>query len=502
MKHFNTLLVFVLVLLVSGIQAQNRFLEEVFDDITVTENVVYGENISIITIPITGSPLKQPLVMDIYEPVDDELDERPVILMFHTGNFIPHPDNQGTGGTIRDSTLVNIARRLTRMGYVVASVDYRKGWNPIADQQSERVNTLINAAYRGVQDARTAIRYVKRSAEEFGNPYRFDPERITLWGIGTGGYISLNTTVLDDYNKVLIDKFFDEGPDGNPIPMVIQPIHGDIYGTSVGLNPLTGDTLSLPNHVGYDSDFHLSVNMGGAMGDTSWLDPGMIPMISYQVPTDPFAPYVEAVLIVPGVNLPVVEVQGARLVQQLANQYGNNNVFIEANIMDAFTDAANANNDGLEGLFPFLRNDNPLDSAPWSWWSPDNPNHQAGLQTNPDMSFEKANTYADSILGYFAPRAYVALDLEGAVSTNEPFLPEAEIKIMPNPATSSALISTTSQSPIREVTVVDINGRIIDAYRNVDNQYFTVHRHNKTAGVYFLHCRMDHGVVTKRLIFH
>ena len=43
------------------------------------------------------------------------------------------------------------------MGYVVASIDYRTGWNPLAATQSERTYQLINAAYRGVQDARTAL---------------------------------------------------------------------------------------------------------------------------------------------------------------------------------------------------------------------------------------------------------------------------------------------------------------------------------------------------------
>ena len=34
-----------------------------------------------------------------------------------------------------------------RMGYVVASIDYRVGWN-LAATQSDRTNQLINAAYR------------------------------------------------------------------------------------------------------------------------------------------------------------------------------------------------------------------------------------------------------------------------------------------------------------------------------------------------------------------
>ena len=58
------------------------------------------------------------------------------------------------------------------MGYVVASIDYRLGWNPLAATQSERTNQLINAAYRGVQDARTAVRYFRMNAAEQGKRIR------------------------------------------------------------------------------------------------------------------------------------------------------------------------------------------------------------------------------------------------------------------------------------------------------------------------------------------
>src|SRR5690606_6645115 len=152
--------------------------------------------------------------------------------------------------------------------------------------------------------------------EENGNTYRIDTSRIVAWGSGTGGYVSLNAAVLDSYQEILIPKFFSSNvtAEGQPIPMVIPQIHGDIYGTSYGINPLNGDTLSVPNHVGYDSKFQLTVNVGGAMGDTSWLDPGDGPFISYHVPTDPNAPYKEFSLIVPTTGDQVVEVQGSYLV--------------------------------------------------------------------------------------------------------------------------------------------------------------------------------------------
>ncbi len=491
MKNINLLLIFCLFAIMGSLNAQNRYLEEVFDDVEVTLDVQYATNVTV----VTGSAMPQDLLMDIYEPAGDDATQRPVIIMFHTGNFIPFPNNGGTGGTRRDSTVVGMAKRLAKMGYVVASASYRLGWNPIDPEQSERVKTLINAAYRGVQDANTTARFFRKTIAEDGNPYGVDGDRITLWGFGTGGYISLNTAVLDTYEKTLIDKFIGQDDEGTPVPMVNQAISGNPQGD-------INAPINVANHTGYSSDIHLSVNLGGAMGDTSWIDQGDIPIISFQVPTDPFAPYTQGTVIVPVLNLPVVEVQGSYLVQQKMNVLGNNDVFVNANIDDVYTDAANENNDGYEGLNPFLRTAEPLDSAPWDWWSPDNPNHAAGLMTNPNMSFEKAMTYADTIIGYFAPRAYVALDLEALSSRGQNILPETNVRIMPNPANSSALISSIALTPIREVIVADINGRIIAAYKNIDNQYFNIPRDGKPSGVYFVQVRMDEGMVIKKLIFN
>ncbi len=495
MKSFTIVIALVFAAF-TQLYSQQRYLEEVFDGVTVSKDITYGQNITIITVPVTGMPSLQELKLDVYEPEGDTKTDRPLIIMFHSGNFLPHPDNLSTSGTRGDSTVVGLAHRLAKMGYVVASASYRLGWNPIDPSQAQRVNTLINAAYRGVQDARTCIRFFRKNQAEGGNTYGIDPDRVVLWGVGTGGYITLNTTVLDDYNKVLIPKFITQDNEGNPVPMVIQPLHGDP-------NATIQTPLCVPNHVGYSSDFNLSVNLGGAMGDTSWLDEGHPPMISFHVPTDPFAPYHEGLVIVPRIGLPVVEVQGSHLVQTLIKQYGNNQIFVDANIDDAYTTAANAINGGLEGLYPFIR---PAgledDSAPWDWWDPNtNVHHDTSNVVHKDMSFAKAMLFADTILGYFAPRAYVALDL-GSTSVKETRLQDHAVSVMPNPAQDYILLHAADEALIREVYVRDLTGQIVRSYRNVGNSYFSVNRNGLPAGFYFLDCRLDKGMVTKRVVFH
>ena len=164
--------------------AQQRYQDYIFEesDITVNESIIYGTNFTVLLQAQTGHTEPQPLVMDVYSPNDSTEDLRPLIVYLHTGNFLPVALNGGVNGTIRDSSTVFTCKRLSRLGYVVASADYRLGWLPTAETQSTRNFTLINAAYRGVQDVRSCIRYFKRTVAEEGNPYQIDTSRIVVWG--------------------------------------------------------------------------------------------------------------------------------------------------------------------------------------------------------------------------------------------------------------------------------------------------------------------------------
>jgi hypothetical protein len=406
-------------LLLEGLNAQTRYLDEVFSDVTIQTDVVYGINATVLYYSIAGEAVPEMLKMDIYTPVGDIATSRPLMLYFHTGNFLPSAyvspqvNNGATGGQKTDSSAVEICTRFAKMGYVVASCDYRLGWNPIAADQEERVNTLINAVYRGVQDCRTAVRYFRKSVAEMNNTYGIDPTRIVTIGQGTGGYITLANAALDVYNDVLLPKFFTS----NGMPMVIEIVNGNLDGTTYGINPLTSDTLCYPNHLSYPSDVNATVNLGGALGDISWFDEGDGPVISFQSPTDPFSPYGNGMVIVPIQPTPlnVVEVSGSYTIQQLATQNGNNAIFetIGNGTTDPFpsyTAAATLHNDGNIGLFPFVRTANqPYDSAPWEWWATTNPNNNNGLITNQDMSAMKGRSFCDSIVKFTAPRLYLAL---------------------------------------------------------------------------------------------
>ncbi len=538
-------------LFIVSTNAQTRYLDYVFEEseIAVDTSIYYGANFTLLALEQVGHSLKQPLVMDLYHPQEEKETPRPLIIYLHTGNFLPVGLNGGVNGTHRDPSTVEACKRLARLGYVVASADYRIGWNPLAESQTERNYTLINAAYRGMQDARTAIRYFKKTVAEAGNPYNVDTSRIVLWGQGTGGYITYAAATLDEYNEILTTtnpsgKFVIDN-NGTPIPMVIEQLNGDINGTSVGISQGSsaipdGDTLCVANHVGYSSDFQMAVNMGGALGDLGWVDENTVPILSTQVPSDMFAPYESFVLSVNTADrgiLKVVEVQGAHLVHEKLSELGITDGWKD--IDDDITTAAKNNSaaaqafgsddvghDFYPGLLPFNRpiftnafGQSVSDSAPWDLWNKDywsTVTHPVAAQTgvpddfsyndyallsNPDMSIDKCHAYLDSIIGFFAPRAVITLGINTDVAVQNVEPTKASFAVSPNPARSAVTIETVGEEyRMKSIQIFDLSGREVKSIRNIDTNRKEVNNLDLPSGMYIVKARLDKGIVSQKLI--
>ena len=319
-----------------------RYLTSQFSAVGKT-TAIYGDNFTVLSLSVTGRTTRAsqfpvpPMAVDIYQPTGDTVSRRPLMIFVPTGNFLPKDPRRSPTGDRVDSVAVEMCNRFARMGYVSASMDYRLGWNPVAPTATDRTFQLINAAYRGIQDLRTAVRYFKANAAAL----RIDTNRIMVIGDGTGGYITLGAATFDVYAKA----FTTARPQGkftalvnNVItPMIIEQFNGDIEAKKLGIWPgipgipiPAGDTLCLPNHVTPSSKIHLAVNLGGAIGDYTWLDANSTPVVSIAAPYDLNAPYRDSILLVPvapGVALPVVQVQGSHWVQLRADSLGINNSF-------------------------------------------------------------------------------------------------------------------------------------------------------------------------------
>ena len=86
-----------------GAMAQ-RYLSPIFPSASVTPDVVYANNIQV----LTGTPTAVDLKADVYQPAGatDPLSQRPLVIILHTGSFLPPVINGSPNGGRRDSNIV------------------------------------------------------------------------------------------------------------------------------------------------------------------------------------------------------------------------------------------------------------------------------------------------------------------------------------------------------------------------------------------------------------
>lgn len=448
-----------------------RYVSPVFSNVTVTSNVVFGQNFSV----LTGAPVLSDLKLDFYEPTGDTASARPLIVYLHTGSFLPKGINQLPTGSKLDSTTVEMCKQFAKKGYAVAAVAYRTGWNPQGDQDT-RTGTILNAVYRAMQDAKTAVRYFRFMGATSGATYKIDTNRIVMCGQGSGGYVALAAATLNKLSEIQLQKFINQTTN---TPYVVPQITGDFDG--FGGNPVAnkGD-----NHVGYSSKFNMVVNFGGAMGDSSWLEAGDMPIISMQGKLDPFTPYTTGGVYVPGTQPPlfVVEVSGARDVERRASHLGNHASLDPSFFTDAVSLEANKYAEGLAGLYRFNGAANA--SGPWEWWDAADPFTANGLASNPFMSKSRALLYIDTIQAFFTPRMNrILFDVKSGVNLSS----KSEVKLYPNPASSNVTIEIPSlNNENYSVAILDAMGRLVFEEKAIAESKKTIETANLSNGVYFV----------------
>jgi hypothetical protein len=518
MKSTFTLLFSFLCLAAFG---QVRYLDAQFE-VNKETDVTYGTNIGV----ITGMPAPEELEMDIYTPKDDTVTTRPVILIAHTGSFLPPIINGQATGSRNDGTVVYMAEQLAARGFVVAAYSYRLGWNPVSTDQDVRTSTLLQAAYRGIQDTRNCVRYFRNSVALENNPYGIDPDKIGVAGIGTGGYLALGAGTLYQFEEVTIDKFISQA---TLTPYIDSTLWGNIYGDTQAL-------ACIPNYTGYSSEIAFSFNIGGAMGDSSWVDGDEqeAAISGVHATSDIFAPYTEGNVIVPTTNEFVVQVAGTRAAVEYANQKGNNDIFNELSANDdPLSDLIDIQKEtditlytmqtlkmGTDNFYAFAT---PFpQGSPWDWWDKNvldatvaainmqlgtNYNsdeiHMSGLATNPDMSPMKGQTYLDSCFMLMLPRACVALDL-GCYTTSKTkeLLTASDVNLVvaPNPASEAIRFTVDNEEDIQSLRLYDINGKLIRVH-DVNNSEYLLQRDNINSGVYLVQLVFESGLLTDKVIF-
>lgn len=225
MMKFLPLLLFIVVFQLATAQCDtNRYQKAIFTSVFKHANVQYGEG-QVWNIPYNNTDL----FMDIYEPIGDNQALRPLMIWVHPGGFL-------TGDKEADD-MVALCDSFAKRGYVTASIGYRLGFNPLSSSSAER------AVYRGTQDIRAAIRYLK----EFAPVYDIDTNYIFLGGSSAGGFATMHVAYLDQ----------NEAP---------SSITGDLFTPNLGCLDCSGNTY---NHT---VDLKAIVNLWGALGDSTFVD--------------------------------------------------------------------------------------------------------------------------------------------------------------------------------------------------------------------------------------
>ncbi len=165
---------------------QYRYTNSIFSSTTKNADVVYGSSDSLLspyydeTNTATGN-----LVMDIYEPSGDAATNRPAIIFAHGGGFVEGDRNH--------DDMVAFCDTFALKGYVTATIDYRQGVYTLSDAEMH----YTRAVYRGMQDGRTAVRFLRANAATYG----INPDKIYFVGSSAGAFIGLQNIYMDEVSE-------------------------------------------------------------------------------------------------------------------------------------------------------------------------------------------------------------------------------------------------------------------------------------------------------------
>jgi predicted peptidase len=208
-----------------------RYRDQVFASVNITPNVVYGN-----APDAQGNPVD--LKLDLYQPVGDTINRRPVVIWVHGGGFTTGDKSGGA----------NQASFFARHGYVAASINYRLLSPTGCGGTQNPSQTCIDAALGAQHDAQAAVRWFRSKADTYG----IDTSRIAIAGSSAGAVTSL----LVDWRSE------DSGSSGNP---------------------------------GFSSAVRAAVSISGGTPTNEWIDPNDPPAIFFHGNADHTVPFAWAV---------------------------------------------------------------------------------------------------------------------------------------------------------------------------------------------------------------
>ncbi|MBA2406521.1 MAG: carboxylesterase family protein [Chitinophagales bacterium] len=241
------------------------FLNEVYSGYNVTNDIVYGHNTNF----FTGIP--EDLKLDLYEPNEAVNYRRPLLVYIHGGGF--------TGGDKTTDKAVDFGEYFAKRGFVVASINYRLG----IELDGTTVDNF-QTTYMATQDAKSAIRFFKDTADQ----YCLDTAAFFVTGTSAGGVLALTCAYWDQ-------------PEANAAV-------------------LNTDTLGLldasSGNVGFSSHINSVISCWGGITDTTWLQYEVEPNLLFHGTEDSTIPYMQ------GYNQDSLYLYGGFIIHRASLEYG------------------------------------------------------------------------------------------------------------------------------------------------------------------------------------
>ncbi|TAH41098.1 MAG: hypothetical protein EYC69_08970 [Bacteroidetes bacterium] len=216
--------------------AQFPYTQNSYSSALTNSDIVYGIDTNFAAQPDT-------LLLDIYKPIGDSNCQKPILILVHGGSWI--------AGSKNDPNIEFLAEDFAKKGYVVAAINYRLGMHVISNYSMYwACNTsisapcayitdsseIIRAIYRGMQDTKAAVRFMKGRAQVDST----DINNVYLAGESAGGFIVLAAAYLRDEVQKPADCF-SLNPSATPDPDLLTCLPDSFSLDRPDLGSIDGD---------------------------------------------------------------------------------------------------------------------------------------------------------------------------------------------------------------------------------------------------------------------
>jgi len=415
--------------------ATGRYASDTFSNVTTSSNVVYGSNIK-------ANGTTQSLTMDIYQPTGDLETARPLIVWAHGGSFL--------GGSSTDGDVVALSQAFAKKGFVCASINYRLGLTPFDSTGA------IKAVLRAVQDMKASVRFFYKD-KLTSNTYKIDTNNIFIGGSSAGAITALQYAYLDKSCEV---NYY------------ISPTTLTSMG---GMEGYSGNQC-------YSTKVKGVINLCGALGRYGWLEPNDVPFCSMHGTIDGTVKYNRGV-VNPGV--PLILLDGSRMLKEQANAIGINNPFYTWYGKDHVPYASSTAY--MDTTIKFVR---------------DFLVSRLGC-TDPALLPQNTPAQTATLYSYTACTTNVQMTCAspGFVGINE--ISNAIItKVFPNPSHNDMTIEFSNSNTTHQIQLIDVTGKIMLA-DVTEQSVYTIKKNNLASGMYFLKVTNKSGEsLTQKIVFN